>query len=108
VRSSARAGLGSARQAGTNVQETRADVAYTNAGQRQSLTRYSDVGGTARTSYGEYGYDPAGRLTALVHWNDGGVVLVSYGWIHDGQGRPASPTPKAPWLMEVPYGTFVC
>ena len=57
--------------------------------------------------YSEYGYDPAGRLAPLVHWNDGGVALVSYGWIHDGQGRPASPTPKAPWLMEVPYGTFV-
>jgi RHS repeat-associated protein len=80
----------------TSVQETgqapfRADFSYTNRDQLSSITRYSDLAGTATVLYSAYTYDNAGRLTNLHYQKtSGGTNVANYTYAYDAASRVTS------------------
>jgi len=81
--------LTSLTQSGTGVAAKRADFAYDAAGRTTSLTRYSDLAGTATVLATAFAYDNANRLTSLTHETalSGGTVRASYAYTLDAADR---------------------
>ncbi len=73
--------------AGSGISAMRFDYAYTDRGQRLSVTRYSDLAGTTTVALSTYSYDDAGRLRNLKHQNGSGTVLANYTYSYDAASR---------------------
>jgi RHS repeat-associated protein len=73
-------------QSGNGVADKRVDMSYDAASQMTGMTRYSDLAGTEVVAESNYTFDDAGRLTNLVH-NQDGDVLSAYEWAYDQANR---------------------
>lgn len=71
---------------GNTVAEKRFDMVYNAAGQRTSLARYADVGGSEFVATTSYDYDGLGRLTSLQH-AQGVTALAGYDYTYDAASR---------------------
>jgi RHS repeat-associated protein len=74
---------------GNAVAEKRIDFAHLADGRLDEIRRYADVAGTQFVASSDFGYDGAGRLTALVHAKDT-TVFAGYGWTYDAANRMTS------------------
>jgi YD repeat-containing protein len=61
---------------GSGQTPLRFDLAYTSRDQLSTLTRYSDLAGTTVVGTTAYGYDDAGRVTAITN-KDGSSATLS-------------------------------
>ncbi|NJL52737.1 MAG: RHS repeat protein [Hydrococcus sp. SU_1_0] len=73
-------------QSGNGVSEKRVDMSYDAASQMTDMSRYSDLTGNNLIAQSTYTFDDAGRLTNLVHDQDGDV-LSAYEWAYDQANR---------------------
>jgi RHS repeat-associated protein len=73
-------------QSGNGVADKRVDMSYDAASQMTGMTRFSDLAGTEEVAGSSYTFDDAGRLTNLVHDQDGDV-LSAYEWAYDQGDR---------------------
>ncbi|MEQ1848826.1 MAG: hypothetical protein ABL983_25020, partial [Nitrospira sp.] len=74
-------------QSGTGVAAKRVDLAYTDIGQFSSITRYSDLSGTAMAARTSFTYDQGHRLTDMTHRNQADAVLDRFALQYDGANR---------------------
>jgi RHS repeat-associated protein len=80
------------RQLSGNGQQARIDPGYDARDELTSLTRYSDTGGTTVVGTTVYGYDDAGRTTAITHKNASGATLSYYDYGYDNADRITTET----------------
>jgi RHS repeat-associated protein len=78
-------------QSGNGVNSKRVDMSYDAADQMTQVSRYSDLAGTEEVAQSNYTFDEAGRLTNLVHDQDG-TMLSAYEWVYDAADRITSAT----------------
>ncbi|WP_186376321.1 RHS repeat-associated core domain-containing protein, partial [Hyella patelloides] len=76
---------------GDGVSEKRVDMSYDKASQMKEITRYSDLAGTQLVAESNYTFDDAGRLTDLVH-DQNGTIFADYQWAYDSANRVTSYT----------------
>jgi YD repeat-containing protein len=86
-------GLLTGRQLGGPGQTpVRVDLGYTDRYEQSSVTRYSDLAGTAVLGTSVSSYDDAGHLTGIVNTNNAGATLRSYTDTYDSAGRVSGQT----------------
>jgi RHS repeat-associated protein len=68
------------------VSDKRVDMSYDAASQMTGMSRYSDLTGNNLIAESNYTFDTAGRLTNLIHGQDGNV-LSAYEWAYDAANR---------------------
>jgi RHS repeat-associated protein len=73
-------------QSGNGVDDKRVDFAYDPVGQFESITRYSDLAGTAPVVTTNYAYDEHNRLERLSHSNGTGDMAF-YDFAYDAANR---------------------
>ncbi|MEX2140344.1 MAG: RHS repeat-associated core domain-containing protein [Pirellulales bacterium] len=60
------------------------DYEFNLAGDRTSITRYSDLAGTQLAGFTSYhGYDGVGRLTAMTHYDANSLLIATYNMSYD-------------------------
>jgi RHS repeat-associated protein len=74
---------------GNAVAEKRINFAYLADGRTSEISRFADVAGTQNVANTTFGYDGAGRLTALTHAKDT-TTFAGYGWTYDAANRMTS------------------
>ena len=80
------------RQFTDGVTPLRVDEAYTSIGQVGTITRFSNLAGTATVATSVYTYDAAGRITNL-HTTDGSSTnIANYTYVYDAADRPTTET----------------
>jgi RHS repeat-associated protein len=85
-------GLTQQGQSGSNaVAEKRIDFKYLADGRTSEVSRFADVAGTQNVANTTFGYDGAGRLTALTHAKDT-TTFAGYGFSFDAANRMTSVT----------------
>lgn len=89
-------------QSGTDVAEKRVDFTYNAAGQMDTVSRYANLAGTLPVVDTEYGYDGAGRLTALTH-AQGGTTVTGYTWDFDAADRITQMTSTVDGVSDFTY-----
>lgn len=73
------------------VQPKLIEYEYNLAGDRTTLTRYSDLAGTQLVGTTTYaGYDGVGRLTSMTHTDGAGALIASYNMAYDRGHRLVS------------------
>jgi len=74
---------------GNAVAEKRVDFDYDLEFKNRfaAITRYADLAGTETVAISNYGYDFAGRLTAIGHRDGASVLLAGYGLSYDQANR---------------------
>ncbi len=77
---------------GTGVTAERVDFQYDAAERMTTLTRYSNLMGTAVVMTSIYAYDPANRMTGITDKTSGGTTAVSYGYTYDPASRVTQET----------------
>ena len=85
--------------------DKRVDFAYNDAGQFETITRYSDLSGTQAVAVSDYVYDGIDRLTDLAH-EDGSVTPVTiadYDWVYDAASRITSFTSSEDGTVDYTY-----
>ena len=70
---------------GTGQTPLRFDLGYNNRNDITSVTRYSNLAGTATVGYSSYAYDSVNRVTNIEHQNGTGGVLDNYAYAHSGR-----------------------
>jgi hypothetical protein len=76
---------------GTGVSAMRFDYAYTDRGQLEFVTRYSNLAGTATVALRQYEYGDARRMVVLTHVA-GTMVLANYTYTYDAADRLTAKT----------------
>ena len=84
--------LTSVAQSGSGVASKLVDFTYDAAGNLASLTRYSNLSGTAEVLATAYVYDAANRLTSITDQTSGGTTVASYSYTLDAADRLTSET----------------
>jgi RHS repeat-associated protein len=74
---------------GNAVAAKRINFAYLADGRTSEISRFADVAGTQNVANTTFGYDGAGRLTALTHAKDT-ATFAGYGWTYDAANRMTS------------------
>jgi RHS repeat-associated protein len=74
---------------GNAVAEKRINFAFLADGRTSEISRFADVAGTQNVANTTFGYDGAGRLTALTHAKDT-TSFAGYGWTYDVANRLTS------------------
>jgi YD repeat-containing protein len=77
---------------GAGQTQARVDLGYTNADELSTLTRFTDVAGTAVVGTTVYGYDSASRLTAITNKTGGNATLSYYNYGYDNDNRVTAET----------------
>jgi RHS repeat-associated protein len=75
---------------GAGVTAARFDLHYTDRGQADRLTRYSDLAGTTSVGLTSYTYDDSGLLTGLEHRDGSGATLARSTFLYDLAARITS------------------
>jgi len=71
---------------GNAVAEKRIDFGYLADGRTSEISRFADLAGTEFVANTLFGYDGAGRLTALTHASST-TTFADYGWAYDAANR---------------------
>ncbi len=77
---------------GIGTTQLRLDLTYTVDGQQSTLTRYSNVAGTAEIGSTTYTYDAVGRITDIQQRNGSGTVLETFAYSFDNANRVTTET----------------